>query len=288
MVLDRKRTAFDLFNVLLMLFVLLIILLPFWYVLVISLSSYSEYISNTYHLIPRSVTIDNYKKALGHTAALLRSLGISVTVTSAGIFISMILTTIGGYALSKSDLPGRNVLFVFFIITMFFSGGLVPFYIVVRKLGLANTLWAMILPSAMSTYNMILMKNYFLTIPDSLEEAARIDGYNDVAILFKVILPISTPVIAAVSLFYGVGYWNSYFNAYLFVSSSKLWPFQMYLRDLTIANASAARSGATSGPQVQEAFKMAVVYIGIIPVVLVYPFLQKYFAAGVMLGAIKE
>ncbi len=288
MVLDKKRNAFDVFNAVLMLLVLIVILLPFWYVLVISLSPYSEYISNTYHLIPHAITFDNYKKALGHTEALLRSLGISVFVTGVGVLISMVLTTIGGYAMSKGDLPGRKVLFAFFIITMFFSGGLVPFFIVVRGLGLGNSVWSMILPSAMSTYNMILMKNYFLTIPDSLEEAARIDGYNDVAILFKVILPISTPVIAAVSLFYAVGYWNSYFNAYLFISSAKLWPFQMYLRDLTIANASAARSGATSGPQVQEAFKMAVVYIGIIPIVAVYPFLQKYFAAGVMLGAIKE
>ncbi len=288
MIVSKKSSWFDKFNLFFMILLLVVIIAPFWYVFVISISTYSEYISNPYHIIPREVTFANYARALTQTGALLRSLGVSVFVTGVGVAISMVLSIIGGYALSKDELPGRDALFVFFIITMFFSGGLVPFYIVVRNLGLNNSIWSMILPSAMSTYNMILMKNYFTSIPVSLEEAARIDGYNDVQILFKVVLPISMPVIAAVSLFYGVTYWNSYFNAYLFISSSNLWPFQMYLRDLTIDNAAAARSGAHAGPQIQEAFKMAVVYIGIIPIVIVYPFLQKYFAAGVMLGAVKE
>lgn len=288
MIKSKRPTAFDVFNVLLMAALLLLIVVPFWHIFVISISTYKAYLASPYHMWPTEVTLDHYKRALTQTEALVRSLGVSFSVTGIGVVISMLLSTIGGYALSKDDMPGRNVLFFFIVLTMFFSGGLVPFYIVVTKLGLRNSIWSMILPSALSTYNMILMKNYFLSIPDSLEEAARIDGYNDLQILFHVILPVSTPVLAAVSLFYAVDYWNSYFNAYLFISSSKMWPFQMYLRDLTIVNASAARSGATSGPMIMEQFKMAIVFIGIIPVLAVYPFVQRYFAAGVMLGAVKE
>lgn len=284
----QKRTPFDVFNVVFMFLLILIILIPFWHIFVISISTYKGYLESTYHMIPTEVTFDNYARALSRGGEVLRSLGMSTVITGVGLVISMLLTTVGGYAMSKDDLPGRTPIFVFFIITMFFTGGIVPFYIVMTNLGLRNNIWAMILPIAVSTYNMILMKNFFLGIPESLEEAARIDGYNDLQILFRIVLPISTPVLAAVALFYGVDYWNSYFNAYLLVTSAKLWPFQMYLRQLTIVNATAARSGATAGPMVLESYKMAIVFIGIVPVLLIYPFVQKYFATGVMLGAVKE
>lgn len=284
----QKRTAFDVFNTLLMSLIALIILLPFWHILVISFSTYQAYLASTYHLLPTQITFDNYARALSKGGETLRSLGVSTAVTGMGVILSMLLTTVGGYAMSKDNMPGRTPIFVFFIITMFFTGGTVPFYIIMTKLGLRNNLGAMILPMAINTYNLILMKNFFLGIPESLEEAAQIDGYNDLQILFRIVLPISTPVLAAVALFYGVAYWNSYFNAYLLVTTSKLWPFQMYLRQLTLVNVSAARAGATSGPMIYESYKMAIVFIGIVPVLLIYPFVQKYFATGVMLGAVKE
>lgn len=283
-----KKTWFDYLNILFMLLLIATIVVPLWYIFVISTSTYKGYISDPYHLTITSFTLEHYARAFMETKELLRSLWVTIKVTAIGTALSMLLTTAGGYAMSKDDLPGRNVIFFFFILTMFFSGGLVPYYIVVRSLKLNNTMWAMILPVMLSTYNLILMKNFFTTIPQSLEEAARIDGYQDIQILFKIVLPISTPVLAAISLFYGVGYWNGYFEAYLFISSAKLWPFQMYLRDLTLVNASAARAGATSGPIIQESFKMAIVIIGIIPVLVIYPFVQKYFTTGIMLGAVKE
>ena len=284
----QKNTFFDYFNILLMLFFVVLVLVPFWHIFVISLSTYKAYISSTYHLLPTEVTLDNYMRALSKGGEVLRSLGVSGLVTGIGLLISMPLTTMAGYAMSKNDMPGRTPIFIFFIITMFFSGGTIPFYIIMTKLGLRNNLWSMILPMALSTYNIILMKNFFLGIPESLEEAARIDGYNDIQILFKIVLPISTPVMAAVALFYAVDYWNSYFNAYLLVSSASLWPFQMCLRQLTIVNVTAARAGVNSGPMIYESYKMAIVFVGIVPVLLVYPFVQKYFSTGVMLGAVKE
>ena len=288
MIAANKKTWFDYLNICVMILLAAMVIVPMWYIFVISTSTYAGYISDPYHLIPYTFTLEHYARAFTQTKELLRSLWVTIRVTVIGTLLSMLLTTAGGYALSKDELPGRDLLFFFIILTMFFSGGLVPYYIVVRKLGLNNTLWSMILPVMMSSYNLILMKNYFLTLPPSLEEAARIDGYQDIQILFKIVLPISTPVLAAIALFYGVGYWNGYFEAYLFVSSAKLWPFQMYLRDLTLVNANAVRTGATSGPMVQESYKMAIVVIGIVPVLIIYPFVQKYFATGIILGAVKE
>ena len=163
-----------------------------------------------------------------------------------------------------------------------------PGYILVRWLHLDNTIWALTLPMAISTYNLILMKNYFTSINPSLEEAAKIDGYNDIQILLKIVLPMSQPVIAAISLFYAVTYWNDYFSAILYSSKEELIPFQIYLRNLIIVNAAANKVGISTGPSAYEQFKMAVVIIGIVPIVLVYPFVQKYFTKGIILGAVKE
>ncbi len=284
----RKIDAFDIFNYTLLIAFALIIFIPFWNIFVISISSYKAYLSDPYHLIPWQISLNEYKRALMQSRELLISLWATVRITGLGTFISMLLTTMGGYAMSKSTLPGRNIIFRFFIFTMFFSGGLVPFYVLVKKLKLSDTIFALTIPGAISTYNLILMKNYFTTLPRSLEEAAKIDGYNDIQILFRIILPISKPVLAAISLFYAVGYWNDYFSAMLFISSNDLMPFQIYLRNLIIENVTAARIGVQTGPSAYEQFKMAVIIIGIIPVLSVYPFIQKYFTKGILLGSVKE
>lgn len=283
-----KVNLFDIINYTLLIAFAITIIIPMWNILVISFSTYKSYVSSPYHLIPTSFTLKEYQRAFLSTREMLMSLWASIRITGLGTLISMILTTMGGYALSKNSLPGRKFIFRMIIFTMFFGGGLAPFYILVKKLNLTDTIWALTLPGAISTYNLILMKNYFTTIPPSLEEAAKIDGYNDIQILFKVILPISKPVLAAIALFYAVGYWNDYFNAILFINKQELIPFQLYLRDLIIQNATAAQIGVRTGPTVYEQFKMAVIIIGIIPVVLIYPFVQKYFTKGVLLGAVKE
>lgn len=283
-----KFNLFDVFNALVIFLAALVIFIPMWYILIISTSTYATYISDPYHLIPTSFTLQEYQRALLKSKDMMLSLWVTIKVTAVGTGISMLLTTIGGYALSKDGLPGRNLLFKLFIFTMFFSGGLVPGYILVKSLHMANTLWALTIPGAISTYNLILMKNFFTSINPSMEEAAKIDGYNDIQILFKIVLPLSRPVLAAIALFYAVGYWNDYFGALLYSSSPNLMPFQIYLRNLIIVNAAAAKAGVNTGPSAYEQFKMAVVIVGIIPVVVIYPFVQKYFTQGVVLGAVKE
>ena len=212
---------------------------------------------------------------------------ISIEITVLGTVLSMFLTCCGAYTLSKKDLPGRSILFRILVFTMFFSGGLVPFYILVRNLKLNDTILALTLPVAISTYNLIIMKNYFTGLPVSLEESAKIDGYNDIQILYKIIIPISKPIIAAISLFYAVGYWNDYFMATLFISSNIISRADL-TKQMIIQNMVLAQVGVQTVGSNPEQFKMACIIIGIIPVLCVYPFVQKYFTKGIMLGAVKE
>ncbi|NLM09755.1 MAG: carbohydrate ABC transporter permease [Clostridiaceae bacterium] len=269
-------------------FFALIILIPVWHIFVISTSSPTVYITDQYHLIPKSFSLAEYKRAFHSIGGIARALLISVETTVLGTALSMFLTCCGAYTLSKKDLPGRSILFRILVFTMFFSGGLVPFYILVRNLKLNDTILALTLPVAISTYNLIIMKNYFTGLPVSLEESAKIDGYNDIQILYKIIIPISKPVIAAISLFYAVGYWNDYFMATLFISSNKMFPLQIVLRQMIIQNMVLAQVGVQTVGSNPEQFKMACIIIGIIPVLCVYPFVQKYFTKGIMLGAVKE
>ena len=269
-------------------FFALIILIPVWHIFVISTSSPTVYITDPYHLIPKSFSLAEYKRAFHSIVGIARALLISIEITVLGTVLSMFLTCCGAYTLSKKDLPGRSILFRILVFTMFFSGGLVPFYILVRNLKLNDTILALTLPVAISTYNLIIMKNYFTGLPVSLEESAKIDGYNDIQILYKIIIPISKPIIAAISLFYAVGYWNDYFMATLFISSNNMFPLQILLRQMIIQNMVLAQVGVQTVGSNPEQFKMACIIIGIIPVLCVYPFVQKYFTKGIMLGAVKE
>lgn len=266
---------------------MLSVIVPLWMILVISTSTYKAYVSSPFHLLPTSFTLESYLYIINNARGIVQSLGITTQVVVFGTALSMLLTIAGAYPLSKKELPGRNALFRIILFTMFFSGGLVPFYIVVTKLGMTNTILAMTVPVALSTFNMIIMKNYFITIPESLEESAKIDGYNDIQILVKIILPVAKPVIAAIALFYGVGYWGDYFMGLLFVTTNKLYPFQVVLRQMIVQNFVLARIGINTSNMNQEQFKMACIIVGIIPVLVVYPFLQRYFASGILLGAVK-
>jgi len=286
---SRKKISFANFLIytFLTLFAL-IILIPVWHIFVISTSSPTVYITDPYHLVPKSFSLAEYKRAFHSIGGIARALLISVETTVLGTALSMLLTCCGAYTLSKKDLPSRSILFRILVFTMFFSGGLVPFYILVRNLKLNDTILALTLTVAISTYNLIIMKNYFAGLPVSLEESAKIDGYNDIQILFRIIIPISRPVIAAISLFYAVGYWNDYFMATLFISSNKMFPLQIVLRQMIIQNLVLAQVGVQTAGSNPEQFKMACIIIGIIPVLCVYPFVQKYFTKGIMLGAVKE
>lgn len=263
----------------------LLVLLPLWYVLVVSLSTPQSYAADPVHLWPRTISFDQYAAVL-RNSDVMRSFAISLMVTVVGTALSMLLSIGGGYALSKKEMPGRDLFLTLIIITMFFSGGLVPYYLLVRSLGLNNTYLALILPTAINSFNLIVLKNHFLSFPQSLEESAHIDGYNDIQILCRIVVPLSAPVIATITLFYAVGYWNDYFQATLFISSSKMYPMQVVLRQMVIMQTVAGNHGMNG--QSIEQFKMACVIVGILPMLIIYPFIQNFFAKGIMIGAIKE
>jgi putative aldouronate transport system permease protein len=280
-----KFHAFDGFNYALLAIIALLTLYPFWYVLVISVSTEKAFYSDVYHLWPSSFSLATYQYALTNEL-LFRSLLISTAVTAMGLALSMLLTSIGAYALSKKTLKGRKPLFLFILFTMFFNGGIVPLYVLVNQLGMQNTLFAMFVPAAMNTFNLILMMNYFSEMPESLEEAARMDGCGEWRVLFRVVLPTAKPIAMTIMLFYGVFYWNDWFFAMLFMSDQTLYPLPLFLRNLVLSSQSFMAAGLSR--QVPEMIKATVIVISIVPVLAVYPFVQKHFVQGIMLGSVKE
>lgn len=284
----KKYTAADFFIYLFFVVFVLLILIPIWMILIVSLSTPEGYSRSAFHLWSDSFTLDAYRRIFNNSSGILRGLWVSIQVTAMGTALSMILTSFAGYVLSKKDLPGRNLFFRFALFTMFFSGGLMPFYTTVRNYGLDDTIFAMFVPMAIQTYYVILMKNYFESLPVSLEESARLDGANDIQILFHIVIPMSKPSFAAISLFYAVYYWNEYFYASLFIRSNDLKSMPVLLRQMIVQNLTLANMGESTMATNAEQFKMACVIVAIIPVLAAYPFVQKYFTQGLNIGAVKE
>ena len=267
-------------------------LAPFIYVLCVSFMSYEEYLAEPLRIIPKAPTLNAYKEIWGYN--LIHSgYRVTVFVTVFGTVLSVFLLVISAYPLSKPSLKGRGLFMSMILFTMFFNGGMIPNYLLVRGLGIYNSVWALILPGCISAFYLILMKNFIRTaIPASLEEAAKIDGANEIRILFSVIVPLLKPVIATMIIFCAVNYWNNYFSAMLYVSDRKLWPLILVLRELVVENTDAVSpvsvmltAEARSHP---FTLKMAAVIIVIMPILAVYPFMQKYFIKGINLGAVKE
>ena len=265
----------------------LLCLLPFLNVLGSSFATSAEISTRTFILIPRTFTLNAYRYILS-TPTIFKSIGVSLYVTIYGTFISMVLTSFMAYALSRRYLHGRSFFNFLVVFTMLFSGGMIPAFILVKNLGLIDTLWALILPSAVSAYNMIIMRNFFQGIPDSLEESAKMDGCSDWGVFFKIILPLSLPSIATISLFYAVTYWNTYQSAILYINDSNKWPIQVLLRQIVIVS-SGLNADAASVDVVPPAqsIKMAVIVVATIPMLIAYPFVQKYFVKGAMVGSVK-
>jgi putative aldouronate transport system permease protein len=211
-------------------------------------------------------------------------------VVVVGLAVNLLLTAFGAYALSRKSLRYRRHITLFLVFTMFFGGGMIPFYLTVKGLGITNTLWALILPTAVSAFNLIIMRTSFEGIPDALEESAKMDGANDFLILFRIFLPLSKPVIAVVMLYYGVGHWNSWFNAMIFLQDRALYPLQLILREILImGDTNAMAEGASSDEVIllSETLKYATIMVATLPILAVYPFLQKYFVKGALIGAVK-
>jgi putative aldouronate transport system permease protein len=281
----QKLHLFDYINYFVLAVITIITIYPFWYVLVISFSTQEGFYKDIYHIIPNSFSLETYQYALTNEQ-IFRSLGVSISVTVLGVLFSMLLTSMGAYVLSKTHLKGRKSLFIFMIFTMFFNGGIVPLYVLVNSLHMRDTILALIIPMAINTFNLILMMNYFASLPDSLEEAAKIDGCNDFQILFKVVLPSSKPIVMTILLFYAVFYWNEWFLAMLFISNQEIYPLSLFLRNMILSSQNYMSIGLSR--QVPEMLKSAVIVISIVPVLLFYPFVQKHFVQGIMLGSVKE
>lgn len=259
--------------------------LPLLLVLSASLTPYEEVIrSGGYSLLPNKVTLEAYNYLLTQSA-VPRALGVTVFITVVGTAINLLLTTLIAYPLSRRDLPGRTLLLIVVIVPMLFNSGIIPLYLIVQKLGLINTVWAMILPNAVSGFNVLVMKSFFESLPDELVDAARIDGASEMRILWSIIVPLSVPVMLTVGLFYAVGHWNEFLQAILFVRNPDLYPLQVVVRNLLLQSQNTLNNVDVVLPTVT--LKMAAVFVASLPILLVYPFIQRHFTKGVLLGSIK-
>ena len=283
---------FDIFNYLFVTLVAITTIIPFIYIIGASFATEYEIATRPMFFIPRDVTVDAYKYIFSSNK-ILRGFGNSIFITAAGTAINLFFTVTMAYALSKTRLRGRNFFLNMVIFSMFFSGGMIPGYIVVANvLNLKNTYWSVLLPGAISAYNLMIVKNFFQGIPQELEESASIDGCTDLGVLWKIVLPLSLPVLATFGLFYAVGHWNAYFSAMIYMTGAKeKWPLQVLLRELIIMSNGTAGDMANMDPEFvqppEQSVKMAVIVVSTVPIMCVYPFLQKYFVKGVMVGALK-
>jgi len=267
----------------------LLCFLPFWNILVSSFSSTETITRNPFLIVPRELNLSGYKYIFS-ARTLLRSIRVSGFITVVGTFINMALTAATAYPLSRRQVKGKSVIQFCIVFTMLFSGGMIPTFLVVRATGLFNSLWALMIPSAISAFNLIIMKNFFDQVPLELEESAKIDGCNDFIIWLRIILPVSTAVLATLTIFYGVSNWNAYFNAILYINDSDKWTVQIVLRQVVVM----ASGGVGDLNQMDPDFvvpgktvQMGTIVIATLPIILIYPFAQKYFVKGALLGSIK-
>ena len=265
-----------------------IMVIPFIYVIAASFATEAEIQTRPIFFIPDSPTLDAYARIFDMNdmgTRVFHSLLISVCVTAIGTFINLFFTTTMAYGLSRTNLIGKKPLLNMVLFTMVFGGGMIPLFLVVKGLGMYDTYAALILPGAISAYNMIIVRNFFMELPRELEEAASIDGCSDIGIFIKIALPLSLPCLATFGLFYAVGHWNNYFGALLYLEDSTKFPFQLVLRNIVMQTAETQTDPNALIPE--DTLKMAVIVIGTVPILIVYPFLQKHFAACVMVGAVK-
>jgi len=283
---------FDVFNYVILTLVAFTTIAPFIYIIGASFATEYELAQRPLLIIPHEISFNAYEYIFS-TNKIVSGFQNSILITVAGTIINLFCTVTMAYAISKPRLRGRNFVLNMVIFSMFFGGGMIPSYIVVANmLGLKNTYWSVLLPGAISAYNMMIVKNFFQGIPQELEESASMDGCTDVGILWKIVLPLSLPVLATFGLFYAVGHWNAYFGAMIYMPAAReKWPLQVLLREIIILSNASAGDLANMDPEFiqppEQSVKMAVIVVSTIPIMCVYPFLQKYFVKGVMVGALK-
>jgi putative aldouronate transport system permease protein len=283
--------VFDAFNVLFMIFMILITAYPLLYVLFASVSMPTELDKHVGAILyPLGFTLDGYAKVFSfpYIATGYRN---TVFYVLAGTMLNIFMTSVTAYALSRKGYLLRMPLLMLITFTMFFSGGMIPMFLIMKTLGLYNNMLAMVVPGAISVWNLFVMKTSFEAVPASLEESAKLDGANDILIFWKIVLPLSMPTVAVMILFYGVGHWNAWFNAVLYLRDRNLYPLQLFMREiLIISDTTDAAKDMMTNPESQmyaRLVKYCVIIVSTVPILCVYPFLQKYFVKGVMVGAVK-
>lgn len=284
-----KSRIFDITLNIIIFITVLACLIPILHLAAISLSSNAAILSKKVYIWPVEINFDSYRVVFADMS-MVRSLLFTVMLTIVHTVICMIMTILAAYPLSKKELKGRNFFLLIIVITMYFSGGMIPDYLLIKNLNLLNNFWALVLPGMISAFNMIVLKTFFTNLPESLEESALIDGASYFTILVRIVLPLSLPVLATLSLFYAVGRWNYFMDSLLYITDSKLYPIQLKLYQIIYNNMQleiSATEGSLSSNLLPESLKAASVMFATIPILIVYPWLQKYFISGIMIGAIK-
>lgn len=286
----KGEKVFKVFNIIFLAALSIICLYPMLYCLWASLSDTVRLMSHQGILFaPLGFNVNAYIKVF-ENPMVLTGFRNTLVILVLGVVVNMVLTSLGAYFLARKDIYFKNLVLTIFMITMFFSGGLIPTYLTVKSLHLDNTLWAVILPTAVSTYNMIIMRSGFASVPDSLCEAAKIDGANDLTILMKVYLPLSKATLAVICLYYAVAHWNSWFQAAIYLNDRSKYPIQLVLREILITNDMSSMTNDASAADVQGVgltIQYATIIVSTLPILLVYPFIQRYFVTGVMIGSVK-
>ena len=289
----EKKTCgdyiFNIANGLLMILLMILTAYPMYYVVIASITEPAEVMANTgFMLWPETIDFTSYKLLLEYPMMFI-SYKNTIIYVLVGTAISIMLTTLGGYALSRTEVPGVKLIMMMVTFTMFFSGGLIPKYLTVQSLNMIDTMWAIVLPTALSTMNMIIMKTSFMGVPKSLEESARIDGAGDFRILFSIMLPLSMSILAVMTLFYAVGLWNDYFNPMIYLKTRDKYPLQLLLREILVSNSTEELTVGMGDDKslISQVIKYSTIVVSTVPILCVYPFLQRYFTKGVMIGAVK-
>ena len=286
---------FDIINVIVMIILLVIFVWPLWFIVIASVSNPNEVWNGNVLLWPKGFTMAAYEAVIEYKSIWIGYRN-TIFYTVVGTMINLVMTVCAAYPLSRKDFMPRNFFMFMFMLTMYFGGGLIPTYLIVNKLGMINTVWAMMIPGACSIYNVIITRTYFInSIPGSLKDAAELDGANSFQYLVKVVLPLSKPIIAVIALYYAVGHWNDYFTALIYINKTGLMPLQSFLRDLlmsnklTMGNSMGGLDGATAEAKMQlsQTLKYSAIIVSTVPVLCIYPFIQKYFVKGVMIGSVK-
>lgn len=281
---------FDSFNYLFMVLIMFITLYPFYYILIVSISDGKAIMNGLVKFWPIGLNLKSYE-IIFQDPMIITSYINTIIYTLVGTLINLLFTILCAYPLSRKNFSGRRFFTKMIIITMLVSGGLIPTYLVVDSLGLVNKIWALVLPGAISTWNMIVMRTFFEGIPDSILESAYIDGANEMGTLIKIVLPLSMPIIATMLLFYAVGHWNSFFSALIYLNEKKKYPIQIILRNIVISGDMSQQTNQMGASvdflAIDTNIKYAVIMVATLPILLIYPFVQKHFVKGVMIGSLK-